>query len=203
MTRTTLAIGAIAVAALLVVAVGHFDRLSGVSVSGSPILARDVSDMVRMSELIVVGNVRAEGGVRNTARNPKDITRPDPNLEVQSQDYIVAVESVLKGQAADQITVTSARSGTVRHNGRTASYKYENFVPLRPGARYALMLRSVPGDTGVYALAFEPSRFELGTIAVVRSNWTDATSRFPDTPTTAFLETLRAAITANTTTSYP
>ena len=44
-----------------------------------------------------------------------------------------------------------------------------------------------------YALSFEPSQFELGSMAVVRTVWRDAKTYFPDRPVDEFLRALRDA----------
>jgi hypothetical protein len=45
----------------------------------------------------------------------------------------------------------------------------------------------------VHVLNFEPSQFELTTVAVVRSIWPDAQTHFPDRPVPEFLAALREA----------
>ncbi|MGH2449771.1 MAG: hypothetical protein ACRDGE_00565 [Candidatus Limnocylindria bacterium] len=161
---------------------------------GSLVVARDMVEVVAMSDVIVVGTVTAEGGRRNTARDPNDLTREDPNFTSIAQEYVFAVEEVLKGDAGATITVAIARYGTIRDGLRTTDFKYETFIPLTIGARYVLMLRLAPTEPDLHAIAFEPSRFELGEMAVARSAWHDAGEHFPERPTDDFLRELRALI---------
>jgi hypothetical protein len=184
----TLLVGSLAVADLVV-------PISGAA-SGTMTVARDMDALVRLSQVIVVGEVIGEGGVRNIARDPNDITRPDPSLIVNAQDYRFRVDEVLKGTTGGTIIVTSARSARVKRFIVSHEVAYPNFVPLKVGTRYVLLLRPLTYDPRAYALGFEPSRFELGDQAVVRSNWTDARTRFPDRPADEFIRELRAAIAA-------
>lgn len=163
---------------------------------GTVVAASDLASAVRMSEVIVVGRVVADAGLRNTARDPRDLSRPDPELTMNTRFYTVAVESVLKGVATLTITVGSAYSSSGRRGVWTDEYLSENFAPLAIGARYALMLRADRFEPGHYALAFEPSRFELSETAIVRSNLAQAETNFPAIPTDAFIAAVRAAAAA-------
>lgn len=164
------------------------------SAVGSQLVARNLDAAARMSQVIVVGTVVSEGGIRNTARDPKDPSRPDSNMTIESQDYVLEVEESLKGSVASQITVTSARSGQVRRGFLMHRFDYTNFVPLDVGARYVLLLQTT--RDGVYSIATEPGRFELNGQATARSTWSEARTLFPDRPAEDFLRDLRAAIAA-------
>ena len=184
---------------LLIGALVVYDQIiasTGGGATGNLIVARDMDSLAQMSQMIVVGTVTSEGGVRNIARDPNDLTRPDPNLTINSQDYSFRIEEALKGSPAGTITVTSARSAILNRGVFNRDRPYSNFVPLTVGGRYLLVLRSIDHDPGVYALALEPSRFELGALAVVRSNWSEARTLFPDRPADDFVRDLRAAIAA-------
>lgn len=164
--------------------------------SGTMRVAQDMDSLARLSPVIVVGEVIGEGGVRNIARDPRDPTRPDPNLIINAQDYRFRVDQVLKGTTDGTITVTSARSVNLKRFIVTREVTYPNFVPLEIGTRYVLMLQPLVHDPLIYALGFEPARFELGDQAVVRANWSNARALFPDRPADDFIRELRAAIAA-------
>jgi hypothetical protein len=187
-------IGALVLLIGALVVVDAITSSIGGGATGNLIVARDMDSLAQMSQMIVIGTVTSEDGVRNTARDPNDPTRPDPNLTVNSQDYSFRIEETLKGSPAGTITVTSARSASLKRGLFTQDRTYSNFVPLTVGTRYVLLLRSVDYDPGVYALALEPSRFELGTQAAVRSSWSEARTLFPDRPAEDFIRDLRAAI---------
>jgi hypothetical protein len=156
------------------------------------VAGRDLPELVRMSDVVVIGTVVSQGGTRVISRDPNDITREDPNYAAIGQDYTFAVESAIKGQPSGNITVTISSSSRVKRGPFWYEFKSES-VPPRVGVRYALFLRRLPWDASVYALAFEPSQFELGTMAVVRSRWLDAKTYFPDRPVADFLKALRDA----------
>lgn len=161
---------------------------------GRLIVSRDMASLTRMSDVIAVGAVLGEAGLREVSRNPNDPSRPDPSLTVSFQDYSFAVDAVMKGQAPRTIIVTSARFGTVRKGERVGEFAYENFIPLDVGARYVLFLRTAPEMPGVYVLAFEPSRFKLGATAVASSNWKDVGAFFPANAAGEFLSQVRVAV---------
>jgi len=99
---------------------------------GSIVAANDIRTMVQMSEVIVVGTVVAEAGVRNTARDPNDPSRPHPDLIVNTRFYDFSVESVLKGTlTASKISVGSSYSSSLKRGPWTDEYRNDNFVPLR------------------------------------------------------------------------
>jgi hypothetical protein len=153
---------------------------------------RDLPELVRASDVVVIGTVLSEGGTRVTSRDPNDLTREDPNFVGIAQDYAFAVESSIKGEATGTITVTIGILNRVKRDPFWYEFKNER-VPPRVGIRYALFLRRLPWDASVYGLSFEPSQFELGTMAVVRSIWLDSKTLFPDRPVPEFLQALRDA----------
>lgn len=153
---------------------------------------RDLPELVRASEVVVIGTVLSQGGTRVTSRAPYDLTREDPNFVGIAQDYAFVVESSIKGDVTGTITVTISSSSRVKRDPFWYEFKSER-VPPTVGARYALFLRRLPWDASVYVLSFEPSQFELGTMAVVRTIWMDAKTYFPDRPVADFLTALRDA----------
>lgn len=155
------------------------------------VAARDLDALARASDVIVVGRVLGEGAVRNIARDPNDLTREHPTVKVLAQEYRVLVESPLKGAVSGTITVTVARWDQFAGRDPVPS---EGFLPLDQGATYALFLRRHAHDPNLFAVAFEPSRFKLGTSAVVQSPWTEATQVFPARSSADFLTAVRAAI---------
>lgn len=145
-----------------------------------------------MSDVVVIGTVVSQEGTRVVSRDPNDLTREDPNYVSLARDYLFAVEAAVKGEASGTITVAIGTSSRVKRGPSWYEFQNERIAP-RVGSRYALFLRRIPWDVTIYALSFEPSQFELGTTAVVRSAWADAPTYFPDRPVSEFLETLRNA----------
>lgn len=186
---------------ILTVALGVLVALSAIAAFGdrptatsSLVTASNIRDMVRMSEVIVIGTVTADAGQRNTARDPKDFSQPHPVVVSNAQFYTVEVDTVLKGEPAPVILVGSARSGSWRTGALPVHFDYSHFVPLKVGQRYALMLRADPFETNAYALAFEPSRFAIGSKATVSSSVVGARQNFPELPTDVFIATLLSAV---------
>jgi hypothetical protein len=153
---------------------------------------RDLPELVRASEVVVIGTVLSQGATRVTSRDPNDLTREDPNFVGIAQDYAFAVESSIKGDVTGTITVTISSSSRVRRDPFWYEFKSERLPPA-VGSRYALFLRRLPWDASVYVLSFEPSQFELGSMAVVHTIWTDAKTYFPDRPVADFVKALRDA----------
>lgn len=160
----------------------------------SVVTARDFSDLASMSEVIVTGTVVADAGLQNTARDPRDLSRPHPLLVANAQFYRVSVDAVLKGRAEASILVGSTRSESWRKGPLPLETNSANFVPLVVGKRYALMLRADVAQFGQYALAFEPSKFELGDGAKVVTKLRNGNQLFPEISQNLFLAKLRAAI---------
>ena len=157
---------------------------------------RDLRELVWASDAVVVGTITSEGSMRNVGRDPTDPSREDPNHIAVAQDYTLLIEESIKGEISGSITVTNARSSRDRVGPLWIESKNERYIPLTVGTRYALFLRRLPWDQSVYVLGFEPSQFELGKEAVVRSVWPDAQRSFPDRPVSEFLQSLRAASSA-------
>lgn len=157
------------------------------------IAGRDLEALAKSSDVVVIGTIVAEGAVANIARDPNDVSREHPTLRVLAQEYRVAVENSLKGTLGGTILVTVAR-----WDQRVGSDPVPNeaFIPLDMKARYLLFLRRHPYDPSLYAVAFEPSRFKLGTEAVVQSPWAEATTAFPARATAEFLGDVQRAIKA-------
>jgi hypothetical protein len=153
---------------------------------------RDLPELVRASDVVVIGTVMSAGGTRVVSRDPNDLTREDPNYVSVAQDYAFVVDSSIKGEAAGTITVAIGSSSRVKRDPFWYEYKSDS-IPPRVGSRYALFLRRLQWDASVYVLSFEPSQFELGAMAVVRSRWLDADTYFPDRPVPEFLQALRDA----------
>ena len=142
--------------------------------------------------MVVICTVLSQGGTRVTSRDPNDLTREDPNYVGIAQDYAFAVDSSIKGEATGTITVAIGSSSRVKRGPFWYEFKNER-VPPQVGVRYALFLRRLPWDASVYALSFEPSQFELGATAVVRSIWREAKTFFPDRAVPEFMQALRDA----------
>jgi hypothetical protein len=130
------------VALVLIAATVAREVLAPRSSAGTIAVAgRDLPELVRMSDVVVIGTVVSQGGTRVISRDPRDITREDPNYAGIGQDYAFAVESAIKGQPSGTITVTISSSSRVKRGPFWYEFKSES-VPPRVGVRYALCLRA-------------------------------------------------------------
>ena len=155
------------------------------------VVGRTLPELVRGSDLVVVGSVLGEAGTVNFARDPNDITRPHPTTESIAQLYRVRVDEAIKGGPKGEITVAVSRwSGTVGQAGRV---DWPQFIPYEVGQRYALFLRLVPQPVGQYFVVAEPGRFKVGPQVVVQSPWRHASEVFPARDLGSFMGELHSA----------
>lgn len=173
-------------ALLLLAAACTITRTSG----GTPITRSTLGGLAAASDLIVVGAIRAEAGTRNLARDPKDLSREDPTMVGLGQDYVIEVESTIKGEATPTIVVSLARWHGPRGQ---APREDSDFIPLEKGTRYVLFLQRSRAFAGIYVPAPEPFRFKLTDQARAESFWPDAQQHFPPTDVSAFIGSVRAA----------
>lgn len=83
------------------------------------VVGTTVRDLVRGSDVVVVGTVEGEAGTINTSRDPRDITRPHPTIESIAQLYRVRVEEAFKGGPKPEVIVAVSRwSSNVGEVGR-------------------------------------------------------------------------------------
>ena len=161
----------------------------GSSGDGTLDVRRNLPDLVRSADEIVVGTILSAAGTRNLSRNPRDLTQDDPNHLVIGQDYAVQIETVLKGVPAQTLTVSLSKL----HGASTPWHTQDNeFVPLVVGGRYVLFLQRALGFPGsVYGVGVEPGAFRLTDRARVESRWVGASASFPETSANEFISQVR------------
>jgi len=148
--------------------------------SSVQIVASSFQELVYYSDMIVVGQVVSKEQIINTARDPGDLTQPDPQLFGITQFYSVTVESVLKGEPVTSLLV-GQHQGYLEITSDTGPTSAEieaeitrneqiTFTPLSLNTRYLFFLRiaAVEGDdldgyesTDLYAGVLEPWRFRI------------------------------------------
>lgn len=148
-----------------------------------------IPDLVTASDVILVGVVKGESGIRNMARNSNDPRQEDPIHRVIGQDYLIQVEQVIKGAAPERTVLTIAKA----HGDVRATTPDADFIPLQTGQRYLLFLRHQIDGTPGFVPAPEPFRFVLNTSAVAESRWPLAPQFFPARPSARFLNEVAAA----------
>jgi hypothetical protein len=121
-----------------------------------PIIVGDLRELVRLSPMIVIGEVAGIGEVINTARDLNDSSRPSTTVVGLSQVYRVTVERYLKGGGPAALNVVQAEgfladprerpvelpTSSAAINQAKARYPH---VPLRPGTRYLFFVHALDG----------------------------------------------------------
>jgi len=174
-------------ALILIVACGPLMRTDGAPY----VSAKSLNELARASDVVLLGVIEKESGIRNLARNPRDLTQEDPNIVVIGQDYVIDVARVLKGSAAGRSTVTIARGRGTSARGVKDD---QDWLPLTVGQQYVLFLKPLPYEPSVLALAIEPSRFRVAAQVTAESPWEQAPSYFPPMERDGFLAALAVAI---------
>lgn len=152
---------------------------------------RDLESLVAASDVVIIGRVVREAGTRNLVRDPYDMQKEHKTLVGVAQDYDIEIEGTLKGaDLAAQVVVTNSRSMGQRGGEQV---QHVSFMPLNVGTRYVLFVRRLILEPTVFVLSFEPSVFELGQTASVRSAWPEAASHFPSKPAEVFVADVGAA----------
>ena len=146
----------------------------------SQIVASSFQELAYYSDMIVVGQVVSKEQIINTARDPSDLTQPDPQHFSITQFYRVNVESILKGEPVTSLLV-GQHQGYLEITSDTGPTPAEieaeisrneqiTFTPLSLNTRYLFFLRiaAVEGDdldgyesTDLYAGVLEPWRFRI------------------------------------------
>jgi hypothetical protein len=188
---TTNAIRTIVIVLVVVAVLGWRANLFGARSESPFVSATTLTDLVRASDVVLIGVIDKASGTRNLARNPNDLSQEDRNLTVVGQDYLVRVSTVLKGSAAAKSTITVARG---RGTAAPLVTNDADWIPLAVGQEYVLFLRTVPYDSAVLALAIEPSRFRVATEVRAESPWRQADKYFPPQNREDFLAALTAAV---------
>lgn len=117
-------------------------------VTDDPAIVGSLEELVERSPLILIGRVREEAGIVNTARLEEDPTQPDPYAFGLGQVYRMDVEEYVKGSgpldlnivngegflsSRDDIPVVPPESAAEMDCIRAAYLQYQ---PLRIGQRY-------------------------------------------------------------------
>lgn len=162
-------------------------------VSDDYITASSIRDLVQRSSLIVIGQVISTGGTFNMARDPNDISRPDPNVIEIGQIYEIQVQRYLKGTGDGTVYVVQPEGFLGPHADKTAAAiatarAQDKHIRMRSAIAFLMFLQPHPkvADAGVpnnqyYVGVAEPWRFDLSDPNLVRpeSPWLGASQLFP------------------------
>ncbi len=182
--------------------VSHWEAANGTPVNQSAggeasyVTANSLRELVASSTLIIVGQLSGTGETINLARNPDDITQPDPNILSFGQVYRVTVERYLKGTGERILNVVQPEAFLTERMPKTqanianakANYKY---IPFHSGTKYLLFLEPILGfpNQHYFTGPAHPWRFILPDAgnAEPESPWDLAKQVFPPRPVTTLL----------------
>ncbi len=182
-------------AATLTAACGVSSTSSTLGVSGDEYVTRNtITELVRASNVVVLGVVEGAAGTRNMARNPQNPLEEDRNYVVLGQDYRVRVSTILKGNAPDLLTVTVAKAHGVAGKAPVGDH---GFIPLTSGGHYVLFLRKQVDGTAGFVPAPEPFRFRISDLARPESPWGQAQQQFAARDLATLLSEIKSAVSAN------
>ena len=117
----------------------------------SYVLVPTYYELTQLSDIVVIGHVRAEVGVINTARNHADNSQPDSRFFTVAAVYAIEVEKYLFGEGPGTIYLAQWE-GSVNHGttpspaeieqARAAS-EYELYTSLDVKKTYLMFLHSI------------------------------------------------------------
>lgn len=157
--------------------------------SGSFIIVTSIAELAARAKLIVVGQVVKVDDIVNMARNPDDPTKPDEEIFIVGQVYMVSVNQFLKGNEKPEIIYVVQREGflgpSVPKNDSEIekARAIEKYVPLSLNKEYLMFLEPMLGypEGKYYVGVAQPWRFSVSDTKQVlpESPWEGAINFFP------------------------
>jgi hypothetical protein len=157
--------------------------------SGSFIIVTSIAELANRSKLIVIGHVTKTDDIVNMARNPDDPTKPDNEIFIVGQVYMVSVKQFLKGSEKAETIYVVQREGFLgpsvsKNDSEIEKAKaIEKYVPLSLDKRYLMFLEPMLGhpEGKYYVGVAQPWRFDVSDTKQVlpESPWEEAVRFFP------------------------
>jgi hypothetical protein len=117
-----------------------------ISVLNSLVVYATMEELLEYTDIVILGRPVSEQGIINTARDPQDLTRTDPEYFSIGQVYEVEVIRYILGEGADTLYVIQ-HHGMVRLDSQELSesdieqvWVGEEITPLALNERYVLFL---------------------------------------------------------------
>lgn len=151
---------------------------------------RSMAELVKASDVVVVGKVVAKAGVKiNLERDPANPAVEHPTRKSLATPYLVEAEEYLKGQAGSRISLLQVSQINIADSPVPVSDTTQR--PYEVGERYVLFLKkAVMGD--YFGAVGEPSAFHIRDgKAVVHSGFTEPRSWYKPTPLAKFTATVK------------
>src|SRR4030067_1446910 len=117
----------------------------------SQIASSSIQELTSYADLVVIGQPVTKEGYINTARDPNDLSKPDPRFFSINQIYMVEIEQIIKGESPKTLlvaqnqgllnleTVTDPTIYDIEYEVRRNENK--TFIPLSLNTRYLFFLR--------------------------------------------------------------
>lgn len=150
------------------------------SMISSKIASSSIQELTHYADLVVIGQPVTKEGIINTARDPNNLSKPDPRFFSINQLYKVEIEQILKGESLKVLLVAQNQgllSLDTIANPTVSDIEYEirrnknkTFIPLSLNTRYLFFLRILDEanydlngykSASIYAGVAEPWRFEI------------------------------------------
>jgi len=117
-----------------------------IPVQSSQVIFATMEDLLKHTDIVILGRPVGEKGIINTAREVSDLTKTDPDMFSIGQVYEVEVIRYIKGEGANSLFVVQ-HQGTVFLNTQElsesaieAARERENVIPLAINERYVMFL---------------------------------------------------------------
>jgi hypothetical protein len=120
--------------------------VTAVYIQEIPVIYTSYREIVNQSDAIVIGRPTRAKEILDTARDPNDPTRPDPNHFGVGQVYEVQVDGYLKGDGPLSIAVIqnhgliSTKTKELTEDDFEQARKRERILTLATGRRYVMFL---------------------------------------------------------------
>jgi len=116
-----------------------------ISVQNSAVVFSTMEELLKHTEIIVIGRPVSEKGIINTARDVSDLSQTDPDYFSISQVYEVEVLRYIKGNGANTLYVIQHHgsvlgSQELSESDIEAARETEDVIPLVQDARYVMFL---------------------------------------------------------------
>jgi hypothetical protein len=118
----------------------------------SSVLLPSYYELTKASDVVILGRLKSEVGIINTAREPGNNSAPDPRFYTIGVVYQVEVDEYLKGSGPETIFVARFEGKT--QDGKTPSpleieqirgetSKNEQYIPFRAETTYLMFLHAI------------------------------------------------------------
>ncbi len=182
------------------------------------IVASSISELVLQSDLVVIGKIISIGDIVNMARNPDDISKPDPNYYGIGQVFDVEIERYLVGGGSKAIHIVQDQgflrtdSSDISLDSIKLAIKKHTHHQIEVGDSYLLFLRVIPHDVEGYPKGslFAPAAYpwlfiteDNNAVSVVDDKQTSAQNLFPPKALNEIILEIKNPKLQNPPTPYP